>query len=248
CNMELATITDIVGSAVKACCATEVNLLSASARLLLSVALGCIVGYERKSRGQIAGVGTFALISAGAALAMLLSIYIPQVYIGLKNGDPGRIAAQVITGIGFLGAGAIIRMKGTIKGLTTAAGIWLMAMIGMAVGAGLYLVGIVATLLMVGVLTGVSDYEQRVNIGWKTKTLRIELRGIDFSLSDITNELNNHNVRVVDTFLKQDFERQTTVVNMVTLVKSNLDMRALFAALRKFNNIKTVSFDSDFNL
>ena len=139
-------------------------------------------------------------------------------------------------------------MKGTIKGLTTAAGIWLMAMIGMAVGAGLYLVGIVATLLMVGVLTGVSDYEQRVNIGWKTKTLRIELRGIDFSLSDITNELNNHNVRVVDTFLKQDFERQTTVVNMVTLVKSNLDMRALFAALRKFNNIKTVSFDSDFNL
>ena len=72
----------------------------------------------------------------GATLAMLLSIYVPQEYMGLKNGDPGRIAAQVITGIGFLGAGAIIQMKGSVRGLTTAAGIWMVSIIGMAVGVG----------------------------------------------------------------------------------------------------------------
>ena len=80
--------------------------------MLLSLALGGAIGYERKRKGQIAGVRTFALISMGATLAMILSIYVPQEYLGLKNGDPARIAAQVITGIGFLGAGAIIQMKG----------------------------------------------------------------------------------------------------------------------------------------
>ena len=120
--------------------------------MLLSLALGGAVGYERKRKGQIAGVRTFALISMGATLAMLLSIYIPQEYLGLKNGDPGRIAAQVITGIGFLGAGAIIQMKGSVRGLTTAAGIWRVATIGMAVVAGSFLVAIASTLLILVIL------------------------------------------------------------------------------------------------
>ena len=106
--------------------------------MVLSMLLGAVVGFERKRKGQTAGVRTFSLISMGATLAMLLSIYVPQEYMGLKNGDPGRIAAQVITGIGFLGAGAIIQMKGSVRGLTTAAGIWMVAIIGMAVGVGMY--------------------------------------------------------------------------------------------------------------
>ena len=76
---------------------TEVNLGNATYRLVVAMVLGTLVGAERKRKGQIAGVRTFALISMGACLAMLLSIYVPQVYLGLKNGDPGRIAAQVIT-------------------------------------------------------------------------------------------------------------------------------------------------------
>ena len=99
----------------------EVNTWSSIFKLCLSLVLGCCVGAERKRKGQIAGVRTFALIAMGATLAMILSIYIPQEYLGLKNGDPGRIAAQVVTGIGFLGAGAIIQMKGSVRGLTTAA-------------------------------------------------------------------------------------------------------------------------------
>ncbi len=96
----------------------EVNTVSSIFKLCLSLILGCIVGFERKRKGQMAGVRTFALIAMGATLSMILSIYVPQEYLGLKNGDPGRIAAQVVTGIGFLGAGAIIQMKGSVRGLT----------------------------------------------------------------------------------------------------------------------------------
>ena len=90
----------------------DVNIVNASFRLLLALLLGALVGTERKHKGQVAGIRTFALISMGACLSMLLSIYVPQEYMGLKNGDPGRIAAQVITGIGFLGGGAMLPVSG----------------------------------------------------------------------------------------------------------------------------------------
>ena len=118
----------------------DVNLIGAITKLVLSLILGATIGIERRRKGQIAGLRTFALISMGATLAMLISIYIPQEYLGLKNGDPGRIAAQVVSGVGFLGAGAIIQMKGSVRGLTTAAGIWMTAGIGLAIGAGMYVV------------------------------------------------------------------------------------------------------------
>ena len=136
----------------------DVNALNAVFKLTLSLLLGCVVGLERKRKGQIAGLRTFALISMGATLAMILSIYIPQEYMGLKNGDPGRVAAQVITGVGFLGAGAIIQMKGSVRGLTTAAGIWMVATIGMAVGVGMYLVSVIATLLIIFILVTLERY------------------------------------------------------------------------------------------
>ena len=112
----------------------DVTLASAVCKLVLSMLLGAVIGIERRRKGQIAGMRTFALISMGATLVMLISIYIPQVYLGLKNGDPGRIAAQVVSGVGFLGAGAIIQMKGSVRGLTTAAGIWMAACIGQGRG------------------------------------------------------------------------------------------------------------------
>ena len=115
----------------------DVTLAGAVVKLVLALLLGAGIGMERRYKGQIAGMRTFALICMGACLAMLISIYIPQEYLGLKNGDPGRIAAQVVSGVGFLGAGAIIQMKGSVRGLTTAAGIWMTACIGLAVGAGM---------------------------------------------------------------------------------------------------------------
>src|SRR5512137_1406038 len=100
---------------------TEINSGTAALRLAVSFFAGLLIGIEREAHSQPAGMRTHILISLGSTLAMLLSIYIPQQFPNFQNGDPGRIAAQVVTGIGFLGAGAILRIGGNVKGLTTAA-------------------------------------------------------------------------------------------------------------------------------
>ena len=158
--------------------AVEITTTSAVVRLALSLILGSLVGMERKRKGQIAGIRTFALISMGATLAMILSIYVPQEYMGLKNGDPGRIAAQVITGIGFLGAGAIIQMKGSVRGLTTAAGIWMVATIGMTIGVGLYILAFVATAFILFILLILERIEHRIHVGAETRIIRIRVSEI----------------------------------------------------------------------
>jgi putative Mg2+ transporter-C (MgtC) family protein len=103
---------------------TQITASTAAVRLAISFVLGAIIGVERQFRRRDAGMRTFTLICMGSAAAMLISIWIPQTYPNFLNGDPGRIAAQVLTGIGFLGAGAIIQSHGSVHGLTTAACIW----------------------------------------------------------------------------------------------------------------------------
>jgi putative Mg2+ transporter-C (MgtC) family protein len=117
-------------------------------RLLLASALGAAIGYQRERANKPAGLRTHVLISAGAALFTIASIY------AFGNGaDPGRVAAGVVAGIGFIGAGSIIRREGGIvEGLTTAATIWAVAAVGLAAGAGLYLVSVVTTVVVIIVL------------------------------------------------------------------------------------------------
>lgn len=116
-------------------------------RLLLAVALGAIIGYQRERAGKQAGLRTHILICVGAALFTVVSIY------GFDTDDAARVAAGVVAGVGFLGAGAIIRGgEGIVAGLTTAATIWAVAAVGVAAGAGLYLVSTAATVLVFGVL------------------------------------------------------------------------------------------------
>ncbi len=93
----------------------ELTPLTAILRIVASLLLGSLIGIERKRKGQMAGVRTFSLISMGACIAMMLSIYVCQETVGLLRGDPSRIAAQVLSGIGFLGAGTIIQMKGSVR-------------------------------------------------------------------------------------------------------------------------------------
>ena len=117
-------------------------------RLLLAAALGAIIGYQRERAGKQAGLRTHILISVGAALISLISIY----GFGAAS-DPARVAAGVVVGVGFLGAGVILhRQGGIVAGLTTAATIWVVAGIGLAAGTGLYIVAAVATALVLGVL------------------------------------------------------------------------------------------------
>ena len=111
--------------------------------LTLAVLLGFCIGYERKLRFKEAGIRTHTIVCVGSALMTLISKH------GFGDGDPGRIAAQIVTGIGFLGAGMIVYRRNEVRGLTTAAGVWATAGIGMACGGGLWLIAIIATVVLV---------------------------------------------------------------------------------------------------
>ena len=120
-------------------------------RLLVATALGAVIGLDREYRTKAAGFRTHVLVALGSALFMIISVHgfddLPKDQMTLRM-DPARIAAQVVTGIGFIGAGTIIFQKNVVKGLTTAAGLWVTAAVGMACGVGMYVLAIVSTLLV----------------------------------------------------------------------------------------------------
>ena len=117
------------------------DLILFAGKILLSTVLGSALGWQRHHMGKAAGARTYALVTFGSTLFTMLSY-------SISNGDPGRIAAQIITGIGFIGAGTIIHKKDSVDGLTTAAGLWAASAIGMAVGFGWYFQAIIASILM----------------------------------------------------------------------------------------------------
>lgn len=137
-------------------------------RLLLSVVLSSAIGFERQIHRRTAGLRTHILVSMGSCLIMLTSLYVFDIYKNQAVVDPTRIAAGVITGIGFLGAGTIIREEAGVKGLTTAACLWVVAGIGLAVGCGFYIAGVVTAVLTVMVLFFLRRLEQ-VALGQKTE-------------------------------------------------------------------------------
>ena len=135
----------------------EVLRLDLFVKLLGAVLIGGGVGLERELKGKPAGLRTNILICVGSALLMDLSIGLSEKY----GGDPGRIAAQVVTGIGFLGAGTILHTRGMITGLTSAATIWVVAAIGLTIGAGLFIEALGATLAVMLVLVGLGWVEHK---------------------------------------------------------------------------------------
>ena len=135
---------------------TEIDIII---RLCLAFTAGGIIGLERSSRRQVAGLRTHILIALGASCLMLLSIWLPQ---QLDGGDPGRIAAQVVTGMGFLGAGAIIKLGNDIRGLTTAASLWLTAAVGLTIGAGMFFTALVVVILALITLIVLHKVERKI--------------------------------------------------------------------------------------
>ncbi|HDZ76594.1 MAG TPA: MgtC/SapB family protein [Candidatus Omnitrophica bacterium] len=121
-------------------------------KLLLAVIFGGLIGLEREIQKREAGLRTHILVCLGSTLIMLTSIYIFDIYKDVGNLDPSRIAAGVMTGIGFIGAGAIIKNKDSVKGLTTAASIWIVASIGLAIGCGFIYAALITTVFVLIVL------------------------------------------------------------------------------------------------
>ena len=134
----------------------DISILDWSLRLGVAALLSGLVGFERETRHKAAGLRTHMLVGLGAALFTLVGAE------GFEGNDPARVAAQIVTGVGFLGAGAIFRHGGTVSGLTTAAGLWAVAAIGMTAGAGLEEAAVAATLIAVTILYGLGLVETKL--------------------------------------------------------------------------------------
>ena len=159
-----------------------------SLRLVVGAALGAVVGLEREIHDHPAGMRTHLLVALGATLFAVISGYgYAAGQAGLGAGfDPTRIAAQIVTGIGFLGAGAILQMGASVKGLTTAASLWATAAVGVAVGSGEYLLGTVATVLVVFSLGPLNAIIRRLRPrGSRILDMRLELATLD-ALGSVT--------------------------------------------------------------
>lgn len=143
---------------------TDLKIADVFMRLFVALLLGMFLGIERAFAGKTAGMRTYALVSMGAALFVITSIVIGEEYIGRTSFDPLRMASQIITGIGFLGAGLIIFRNKKLSGLTTAAGLWVAAGIGIAVGYGFFDVGVIVSLLTLMVFTIVWYFERIVRM------------------------------------------------------------------------------------
>ncbi|MGE5611835.1 MAG: MgtC/SapB family protein, partial [Bacillota bacterium] len=177
-------------------------------RLLLAAILGGLVGLERELRGREAGFRTNLLVCVGSAVVMLVSIRFADHPWGSPRGyninvDPGRIAYGVMTGIGFLGAGAILKMGTSIRGLTTAAGLWCVAAIGLAAGFGLYTLACAAA-LMVLVALWLLDYVEAAVPRRRFRTLHIRCPWYDDCIEDLVQRLEASGISVED----RSFHRQ----------------------------------------
>ncbi len=227
----------------------EVNAIGACFKLALSFVLGAIIGIERRRKGQVAGTRTFALISMGSTLAMLVSIYIPQEYMGLKNGDPGRIAAQVISGIGFLGAGAILHMKGSVRGLTTAAGIWIAACIGLAVGAGMYLIAIITCILIIFILIQVDSYEHKYISGGDYKIIRVKADGVITNLEPFRVLFNKYQIHIQNEYFKYEYKESISIINFIIINRGkNPDYVNLFSEIEKMEpSTRSITLTNEIN-
>jgi putative Mg2+ transporter-C (MgtC) family protein len=128
---------------------TLMDQLDLALRLTVGLVLGAVIGFERELHSQPAGFRTHSVVALGAAIFTVVSAY---AFTG-PGSDPTRIAAQIVSGIGFIGAGTILHSRGQIRGLTTAASLWSVAGIGMAAGAGLYGVAVIGTVLMLVILS-----------------------------------------------------------------------------------------------
>lgn len=190
-------------------------------RLSLAALFGAIIGLERERKNWAAGLRTHMLVCVSSALTMIVSAYGFRDILGTANIvlDPSRIAAQVISGIGFIGAGTILFLKqGVIKGLTTAAGLWTVAAIGLATGSGMYFAASAATTLALVILLILQPIERKFSDRFKQKSLRI------------TTTIENNPVEIITTF----FENRDLKISSCSIEKTD-NACVIFFQFRNIN-------------
>lgn len=207
--------------------------------VFIAAILGAIIGFEREYRAKEAGVRTHFLVAMGSALFMILSQYgfgdmldTPSISL-----DPSRIASQVVTGIGFIGAGTIIFQKHMIKGLTTAAGLWVTSAIGLACGAGMYLLATTATLLVLICLETIYFILHRFGSRNISVTISTDKRD---KISCVLNRLRDDAVEIDSYEMKEQQSANGTtrfIVAMELLVKRNKYQEQIINFMDKFEGV-----------
>lgn len=222
-------------------------------RILSALLLGFAIGLEREMTNKYAGLRTNILVCLGACIFTIISIYgFPtfadgdNVIVSQATGvrDTARIAAQVVTGIGFIGGGTVLRHGATVFGLTTAATLWIAASIGMACGAGMYSVAIIGTILSIITLVSVRVFEKNILISStkNTKRLKVNITCINEKSDDIYNYLveNYSHLREISKKLnKQD--DNLTKINVILDVVGKKPIQTMYKAFQKLDGIESIS-------
>ncbi|MCI7259874.1 MAG: MgtC/SapB family protein [Selenomonas sp.] len=213
-------------------------------RLVLACVFGGIIGYERQSRRKSAGLRTNVLVCLGACLIMVLSQEIYQHVEGKTNADPARLAAQVVSGIGFLGAGAIMKEGLTVTGLTTAACLWVVAGVGLAVGGGFYSGAFITTALVFVTLGALSrldnlvDHEKRIGLTIHTLDKAGQLMSISSCLEDL--QLTIHGIKVKADEDEVAAEARSLYIDLDVYNRRGLKIMVIIEAIRKIDGVISV--------
>lgn len=228
----------------------EIGIETVILRLLLAALLGGVIGWERERKNKQAGLKTHLLVSVGSALIMLISIYgFGNELINHPNArfDPARLSAQVVSGIGFLGAGAILRRSNhVISGLTTAATLWLVAAIGLSVGAGFYWPAVITIAIVLLIVSIINRMERKLTFFKRFGILKVVMQDRPQSVDVVTRFLEKESMIIEKMALKEltteDGINQTSMEFRIYTTKRK-GMLHLFHEIWKVNGVKEVFID-----
>ncbi len=205
-------------------------------QILLSILLGGLIGIDRELKRKPGGLRTHILICLGSSFLMIISRYISG-----ETGDPSRIAAQVVSGIGFIGAGVIMKYGFNIKGITTASTIWIVTAIGLGIGAKLYWESILITFFSWIILFVVNKIEHRFFEGDEFKILVIDSKSIDLVDEDIKQKLNKFNLKTKTLEIEKIINKNKTRYQFLINIPRNLDLDKVIKELNNLKKIQKIS-------
>jgi putative Mg2+ transporter-C (MgtC) family protein len=208
----------------------QIDHVEMTIRLVIAIVLGGLIGLERELGGHSAGFRTHILVCLGSASIMVLSMYGFSQYAAEPNVriDPARLAAQVISGIGFLGAGTIMRTGMTISGLTTAASLWVVAAIGLSVGAGFYYGAFISTLMVVISLFFLSKVEKNFSRTKKDREITFMLQRKTTSLQQIVTSLNHHGIHIYKLMIENQEAEESSAEPLIIRIHVKLKKAEAF--------------------
>jgi putative Mg2+ transporter-C (MgtC) family protein len=216
----------------------------ADAFLRIGVAGGCgaLIGIERESRNQLAGIRTHALVAAGAAIFTVAGAHgFPDIARG-PNVDPMRVAAQIASGIGFIGAGAIIRDRGSVRGITTAAALWTSAALGLAAGAGLWAVAAAGSAITLLVLVGLRPLSSRlVPFATAFRTIDIEYEKGHGTMGPLVDAIRGAGAEIDDLNIHDSHGGSTRTVAVDVRVRDSSDLADVTSALEALPEVERCS-------